>query len=250
MAKIFTIKGTAKGDMKIPAIFSKKLRKDLIQRSVVAEHSQRRQRQSIDSESGFRTSASYFGSRNVSYRQTINRAMSRLPREKPGGGGLGKVRRVPQSVGGHRAHPPKGKDYSKKINKKEWKNALHTAIAATNNLNLIRDRGHKVNDKIELPIIIEDAIQDVKKTSEIIKIFKSIGLSDELERCRSGDKTGLLLVIAEDNGVRTAAGNLPGIEVASLNDLSVELLAPGTHPGRLTIWSESALKNLSEDGTI
>ncbi|MEM3072952.1 MAG: 50S ribosomal protein L4, partial [Candidatus Bathyarchaeia archaeon] len=31
-----------------------------------------------------------------------------------------------------------------------------------------------------------------------------------------------------------------------IDRLNVEALAPGTHPGRLTVWSESALKRLEE----
>ena len=76
---------------------------------------------------------------------TINRGMSRLPREKLGGGGLGKVRMVPQSVGGRVAHPPKKeKNYEKKINMKEYMLALKSAIAALANKELAMKRGHKV----------------------------------------------------------------------------------------------------------
>jgi large subunit ribosomal protein L4e len=151
---------------------------------------------------------------------------------------------VPHSVGGHRAHPPKCRDYSKKINKKEWKTALKSAIAATADKKLVEKRGHRPG-KNDLPIVVEDAIQEVKKTSDAVKILKSIGLGDELGRCRSGTQ-GILIVVAEDKGIRGAAGNIPGVDVATINDLSVDLLAPGTHAGRLTVWSSSALKTLGE----
>ena len=55
---------------------------------------------------------------------------------------------------------------------------------------------------------------------------------------------GPLLVITKNEGVAEAARNLPGIEVASVENLNAELLAPGTHPGRLTVWTSSAFEKL------
>ncbi|MFC2162462.1 50S ribosomal protein L4 [Candidatus Altiarchaeota archaeon] len=246
MAKIYTTQGKVKGDLKLPEVFQTAYRPDLIQRTVVAEQSQTRQTYATDVAAGLRTSADYFGSRRRSYRQTINRARSRIPREKPGGGGLGKARRIPNSVGGHRAHPPKGTDYSKKINKKEWKAALASAIAATSQEDLILARGHKIAGG-KLPMVVEDSIQEVKKTQDLVNILKTLGLEKDLERGKTG--VSILIMIERDEGIVKAAGNIPGIDVATLNDVSVELLAPGTHAGRLTLWSESVIKKLSEDGS-
>jgi len=57
---------------------------------------------------------------------------------------------------------------------------------------------------------------------------------------------GPLLVITENKGIREAAGNLLGVNVTAVNNLSTELLAPGTHPGRLTLWTKSAFEKLDE----
>jgi large subunit ribosomal protein L4e len=57
---------------------------------------------------------------------------------------------------------------------------------------------------------------------------------------------GPLLVITKNDGVAEAARNLPGIEVASLRNLNAEMLAPGTHPGRLTVWTKSAFEKLEK----
>ncbi len=43
-----------------------------------------------------------------------------------------------------------------------------------------------------------------------------------------------------------AARNILGMDVVKIDSLNVELLAPGTHPGRLTIWSKSAFDKLEE----
>jgi len=36
------------------------------------------------------------------------------------------------------------------------------------------------------------------------------------------------------------------VDVSTVRDLNVELLAPGTNPGRLTIWTNSSIEALKE----
>ena len=55
---------------------------------------------------------------------------------------------------------------------------------------------------------------------------------------------GPLLVITKNEGVAEAARNLPGVDVVSVENLNAELLAPGTHPGRLTVWTNSAFEKV------
>jgi len=54
------------------------------------------------------------------------------------------------------------------------------------------------------------------------------------------------VVVAENKGILEAARNVPGVNVVTVADLNVELLAPGTHPGRLTIWTSNAIERLGE----
>jgi len=54
----------------------------------------------------------------------------------------------------------------------------------------------------------------------------------------------LLIVAAEDRGISRAARNFSGVDVITVNDLNAELLAPGTHAGRLTVWTEAAISKL------
>ena len=44
---------------------------------------------------------------------------------------------------------------------------------------------------------------------------------------------GPLIVVVENKGLVNAASNIPGVEVITVNNLNAEMLAPGTHPGRL-----------------
>lgn len=260
MTNVYSIKGEVKSKLKLPEVFNTAYRPDLIQRSVVAEESAKRQEYSNDPIAGFKSSADYYGSRRHSFRQTINRGQSRLPREKPGGGGLGQVKIVPQAKGGHRSHPPKGRDYTKKINNKEYELARKSAIAATKEKKLIADRGHKVEKIEELPIVLEDAVENIKKAKELENTLKSVGLKEELDRINVKRKTGraeirsrgkrktrrVLLIVNKDGGVIKASSNLPGIDAVKVDDLKISLLAPGTKAGRLTVWSESAIKSIGE----
>ncbi len=50
----------------------------------------------------------------------------------------------------------------------------------------------------------------------------------------------------EDNGISKAVRNLPGVDAVSVSRLTLLHLAPGGHPGRLTVWIEDALPLLDE----
>ena len=54
-----------------------------------------------------------------------------------------------------------------------------------------------------------------------------------------------MIVTKENSPVARAARNLPGVEVCAVRNLNAELLAPGCLPGRLTVWSEGAVKALA-----
>jgi len=52
-----------------------------------------------------------------------------------------------------------------------------------------------------------------------------------------------LLIVTAEKPLR-AARNLAGVDVVTLEQLNTELLAPGTHPGRLTVYTESAISRI------
>jgi large subunit ribosomal protein L4e len=56
----------------------------------------------------------------------------------------------------------------------------------------------------------------------------------------------ILIVTDEDKGIFRAARNLSGVDVITCDQLNAELLAPGTSPGRLTIYTEAAIAKLEE----
>jgi len=259
-AKVLSIKGQPKGDISLPEVFDTEYRPDLIQRAFVAEQSWDRQPYGSDPRAGFRTTADYYSRRKGYYRMTVNRGMTRLPRQKRPNAGLGEVRRVPHSKGGHRAHPPKAeKIWAKKMNEKEWILAFKAAIGATTNIELVNGEGrnHQVKD-LTLPLIIENAFESTKKTKEVYDVLEALGLGADLERAadkkikagkaRTGKqkaRKSVLVVVSGDCEVQKAASNVAGLDIVDAENLNVNLLAPGGYPGRLTLWTEGAIEKLS-----
>jgi len=260
-AEVFDLNGNPVGKISLPKVFEEPVREDLIRRAVLATWSKKRQPYGTDPMAGKRTSAHYHGMRRYIWTM-MNREMARLPRihGKVSLHLLWRARRVPQAVKGRRAHPPKvEKVWEEKINKKERRKAIRSAIAATAIKELVLKRGHRVEKLKALPIIVEDKIQEIKKTKELVEFLKKLGLEDELRRIkkkkvRAGRgkmrgrryrrKTGILFVITEDKGIGKAVKNLPGCHVCRVENLCAEYLAPGAMPGRLTIFTKSAIEKL------
>ncbi|MCD4764978.1 MAG: 50S ribosomal protein L4 [Methanosarcinales archaeon] len=248
-AKIMDITGASKGDIELPAVFDEMYRPDLIKKAVLAAQANRLQVYGPTPYAGMQTSAANWGP---------GRGVARVPRIKTGN----RVARISQARGGRKAHPPKvEKDYSEKINKKERYKAINSAIAATANPELVRNRGHRFD--AELPIVADDEFQDIKTTKGVIGFMEAINVYDDVIRAKNGKHIragggkrrgrkykkpkSLLIVIGEDNGIVRAARNLSGVDVINVNRLNAELLAPGTHAGRLAIWTESAIKVVGEE---
>ncbi len=256
---ILNLQGKQVEQIELPPQFSEEIRGDLINRAFHAHASLFRQPKGTDPRAGLKTTAEYYGRRR-GWRQTINTGRSRLPREKLAGGRLGRVLRVPHAVKGRRAHPPKpAKKIIEKINLKEKSKAIRSALAASIDEKMVQSK-HIVN--ITLPIVLTDEFESLKKTKEAVAVLVSLGLGEELQRAANGIKrtsgikrlrgrakrtpSSALIVIANDNGIEKAARNIAGVDVANVKNLTASLLAPGGVPGRLVVWSKSALEKLGE----
>ncbi|MCK5299777.1 MAG: 50S ribosomal protein L4 [Candidatus Aenigmarchaeota archaeon] len=262
-ADVISLKGEKKGSIDLPDQFEEIIRPDLVKRSVLAIENNNRQPYGTNLFAGLRTSAQYQG-RRASYGTWANRALHRTQRIRIGSGYItGRARKVPGVVKGRKAHPPKTeKIYSQKINKKENRLAIRSCISATAEIELVTKRGHELGKISQLPLIIETPIEKIGKTKDLLNILKTIGISEDIERCsekkiRSGKgtmrgrkhkiKTGALIVVEKNDGIAEAAGNILGIDVIEVTNLNAKALAPGTHIGRLTIWSESAIEKMKKE---
>jgi large subunit ribosomal protein L4e len=119
-----------------------------------------------------------------------------------------------------------------------------------------------VDDVPGFPLVVVDDIQGVKKTKDMEEALMNLGVLPDIFRVKESRKVragkgkmrgrkmkqavGPLLVISKNEGVAEAARNLPGLDIVSLENLNAEVLAPGTHSGRLTIWTSSAFGNLEK----
>jgi large subunit ribosomal protein L4e len=92
---------------------------------------------------------------------------------------------------------------------------------------------------------MDNSFEKLTKTKDVEKVFEALKLGYMLDKsAKSGVKSALIVV--SEGSVLKAAANLPGVEVVKASELEVRHLAPGTHPGRLTLYSENALPALAK----
>jgi len=247
-APVFDLEGKKVGRVKIPSVFNTSLRPDVIKKAVVAIQTHRIQPQGRDVMAGKRTTARSWG---------VGHGIARIPRLRDSR----RAALAPGTVGGRQAHPPVvEKKIKKKIPKKEKRLALFSAIAATGLKEVVAERGHIVDDVPELPLVVTDDIQNLRRTQEVKDAFAKLGVWPDVCRVKESIKiragkgkmrgrrkkmgVGPLIVISENGGIMEAARNLPGVDVSFVKDLNPEILAPGTHPGRLTVWTKSSIEEL------
>ena len=246
-ANIYGIDGSIKDKIDLPDIFNTPYRPDIIRKSFNALHSNKRQPYGSDPLAGTKHATASVGK---------GRGRSRVPRLTQGR----TAALAPCVVGGRRAHPPKiEKDWGEKINKKEKIYARNSAIAATSDKEVVQKRGHKFDDKLTLPIIIDDDFEKIKKTKKIIETLEKIGIYDDVLRSLNGKhiRAGKgktrgrryripksILIISTKNNLEKSSNNLSGVDITKPGQLNIEHLAPGGDAGRLTLFTKSALTEL------
>lgn len=246
-ANVYGLDGTVKNKIDLPDIFNTPYRPDIIRKSFNALRSNKRQPYGSDPLAGTKHATASVGK---------GRGRSRVPRLTQGR----TAALAPCVVGGRRAHPPKvERNWREKINKKENLIARNSAIAAASNKEIVTKRGHKFDDKLTLPIIIDDEFENIKKTKEIIGTLEKIGIYEDVIRStngkhiRAGKGKGRgrkyripksILIVATKNNIEKSSNNLCGVDFAKPSQLNIEHLAPGGDAGRLILLTTSALKEI------
>ena len=255
-ATTYTTTGTKDGEVELPLVFSTPYRRELIHKAFTNLTSHKFQPQGRHPSAGQDVVAD-------SNDPPTGQGVARVARSSGGGGGRqGQGAEVASTRGGRQAHPPiVGKVIYKKLNKKENKIALCSAIAATASKDLVELRGHKIEGIESFPIVVSDDIESISKTNEIIKILDALKLTQDVKRLearksRSGQsrlrgrskKVGksVLFVTKNDSNIKKAIGTVPGVEAKSVKNLSVLDLAPGSDPIRLTVYSKSAIEEIGK----
>lgn len=150
--------------------------------------------------------------------------------------------------------------WHRKINTNQRRYAITSAIAATGVPALVMSKGHRIEEIPEVPLVLSDKVEEIKKTKEAVTILKKLKAWSDIEkvynskRFRAGkgkmrnrrriQRRGPLVIYNQDNGITRAFRNIPGVTLISVDRLNLLKVAPGGHVGRFCIWTESAFKRL------
>jgi large subunit ribosomal protein L4e len=248
--------GAGKGgrEIELPRVFDTPYRPEVIHKVYVNLQSHSYQRQGRYPAAGEMVSAE---SRNTGL------GIARLARAR--GEGFPRAGQAASVAGvrhGRVAHPPESwKRIYKKINKKEKQLGLCSAIAATTRKELVEKRGHKLDDKLKLPIIVSNEIESITKTRELKKALIAIGIGEDLARAsmtrkaRSGTArrrgrearvgTSALIIVGNESKLPGLSRSVSGVDIRHVKDVSVLDLAPGSKPIRLTLFSQNAIDQMN-----
>jgi len=178
-ALVLSTNGSKEGEIELPLLFSTPFRYDLIHKAYTNLNTHHFQKQGRHPTAGMDNSAD-------SLNPPTGHGQARIARMKGGGGGRqGEAGEVASTRGGRQAHPPiVDKVIYKKINKKENKLALCSAIAATASKKLIESRGHIIGKIKSFPIIVSDEIESISKAKDMSKLFDVLNLTQDIDRLR------------------------------------------------------------------
>ena len=250
--RVYSIEGEPTKVIDLPSVFRSDVRADLIRRAVTAFQANRRQAYGPGPRSGMAHSVRWSGK---------GHGVSRVPRLRGSMTGA----QAPGTKGGRRAHPPQpDRVWAKKVNERERRRARNAALAALRDPVLVAARGHRFDEQLSLPVVVEDALESAAPedgaTREGLELFGRLGVEDDVARAKAGrhvragrgkmrsrryrQPRSVLVVVKDVPHARRLFGNLPGVEIVTPAALNAEILAPGGDPGRLTIFSEGALELL------
>jgi len=263
-ANILDINGKKLKEIKLPNCFSQEIRKDILAK--VLESKKNKQPYAPSPVAGKQHSASgIIKHRRHVWKTHYGHGISRIPRKiisRRGNRFNWIGAEIPSTVGGRRAHPPKiiSMINTQKINKKELRIALISALSATaNSKEVVRRYARLKNEKIEnLPLIVESKFISLKTKNLILSLKKVLGkslfeLALKKKSVRSGkgksrgrkykSNAGLLLIIGEKEKLKTNV-----LDVKDIKNMSVIDLAKGG-PGRLTLYTQEAIRELADKFT-
>ncbi|MEM0158023.1 MAG: 50S ribosomal protein L4 [Thermoplasmataceae archaeon] len=244
---VYTIDGKVSKQIQLPPIFETEPREDIIRKAFRAV-----------SLSGRQPYGSYplAGMRRVGHNAGPGHGIARLPRTS----GSSVAVLLASFRGGKSAHSPRSsKVLFKGINKKERRLAIASALSLSAVKEKVSGRGHRFNQDLTLPVVVEDSLEAIRKTKDARAFLETIGLYDDVMRAKEGTKIRAgrgkmrgrpyrvpksILVVGSSVQSLRSFSSLPGVDVASRNSLSLAKLAPGGVAGRLTIFTESAIKQL------
>jgi large subunit ribosomal protein L4e len=250
---VLSLEGAQQGTVELPKVFDTPIRVEVVKEVYVNLAKNAMQPHATSPTAGVKPSAVSWGP---------GRAKARVPRVNGSGSNRnGQGAYANFCRGGHRFAPPTlQRRWFRPVPSRQRKFAIASAIAATAIVPLVQARGHLLGEVKEVPVVLADTLEEVKRTREAVEVLKKVGLYEDVKRVLEGKvhrssmgkfrrsayktKKGPLVIYNEDKGVVKAFRNIPGVETVSVKALSLAKLAPAAQVGRLTLWSESAFKAL------
>jgi len=255
LVSVHNVDGKQVRRIHLPAVFNAPVRQDLVNRMHTEVRKNARMAHGVSPKAGHQTSAESWGT---------GRAVARIPRVRGGGthrsgqGAFGNMCR-----GGHMFGAKKTWErIHRKVNIREKRYAVVSAIAASGSPAIVMAKGHQINRVKEIPLVVDDKIETLKKTKEAVALLKKAGAWPDVVRVykskhqRAGkgklrnrrmvQKRSALVIYNKNEGVTLAFRNIPGIQTLCVDKLNLLRLAPGGRVGRFIIWSESAMKMLDK----
>jgi len=241
----------------LPKVFNSQIRSDILLKVFESQKLIYTQAYGIKEGAGAQYSASgIFRKKRHAWKGTYGKGISRVPRKimMRNGASFNSVGATVSSArGGRNPHGPRSeKNRFLKINKKELILALKSAFAATINEKSISE---KYNKKLISGFVFDDSILTLK-TKDFLKLLQSVlkegyGSALKVKKVRAGkgklrgrkykSNAGLLFIIASNENM-----NRKGIDVVKANEIKLSDLSPNGVPGRLTCYTENAIKEIGE----
>jgi large subunit ribosomal protein L4e len=241
--------------VKLPNVLLAPIRNDIVAFVHSNMNKNRRQAYGVGEKSGMQHSAESWGT---------GRAVARIPRVSGGGTSrAGQAAFGNMCRKGRMAAPTKiWRRWHRKINQNQKRYAVASALAASAIPSLVLARGHHVEEVPELPLVVSDEVESLKKTRDAKKLLEGVYAYSDVQKAKESRKLragkgkmrnrrhvqrrGPLVVFNEDKGVSRAFRNLPGVELAHVDRLNLLQLAPGGHLGRFIVWTKSAFQRLDQ----
>lgn len=250
---VFSPDSTADGNVTLPAVFTAPIRADVVHYVHTLMAKNARQAYAVKVEAGHDNTGDSWGT---------GRAVSRIPRVHGGGtqrsgqGAFGNMCRA-----GRMFAPTKiWRRWHRKISVNQRRYAVSSALAATAVPSLVMARGHRIEEVPEFPLVVADSLNSVQKTKDAKSVLEKLGAIKDMEKAKESMKIrrgvgksrnrryvkrkGPLIVYDVSEGIDRGFRNLPGVDLAMVENLSLLDLAPGGHLGRFCIWTKGAFEKL------
>jgi large subunit ribosomal protein L4e len=153
--------------------------------------------------------------------------------------------------------------WHRKVNLRQKRHAVCSALAATAITPLVEARGHKIQNCPQIPLVVDDKVEGIEKTKDALAFLKKIGAMDDVKRVADSKnlrpgigklrnkrfrvRRGPLIIYGNENiNLLRAVKNIPGVEITNVHRLNLKQLAPGGHLGRFVIWTKTAFASLNK----